>query len=451
MLCYLVPLQAEVKFARKPNIILIITDDQGYGDLGCYPHTREVDSPNIDRLAASGVRFTDGYVTHHGSAPSRAALLSGRYQQRLGFYDIWEVQKGLPANEKLLPQYLKDNGYATALIGKWHLGEKAYNHPLVKGFDRFYGFIGGMHDYFNPDTGDTWEGGAMGPASVFDQRVPVSRIKYLTDEFTDRAIAFMAETQAAKKPFFLQLSYNTPHGPLQAPAELEAMYKQEGKYGIIRAMTRSLDENIGRLMAYIDDNGLRGNTIIVYLSDNGGTRANHNWILCGGKGQVTEGGIRVPFFISYPAQIKGNRTYSDPVISLDLFPTFLSAAGIPLPNDKTLDGVNLMPYLKGETDYPPHEKLFWSWDPYFDCWAVRDGEWKAMREVVNGGLVIGLFNLREDVSESVNLIGKYPEKFRELERSYRRWIATMPPSLVGPDEWTPNGNGWKYIYGEKEK
>jgi len=430
----------------SPNIILIITDDQGYGDLSCYPHSRDVDTPNIDKLAASGIRFTDGYVTHHGCAPSRAALFSGRYQQRLGFYDIWEVQKGMPAKEKLLSQYLKDAGYKTGLIGKWHLGEKKYNHPLEKGYDYFYGFLGGMHDYFNPFVGDTWEGGAHGLAHIYAQKDTVKIIKYLTEEFTDRAVDFIKENKEV--PFFLHLAYNTPHGPFQVPDKYIKQYDkgENGKYRIIRAMNKSLDDNIGRLINFLETNNLRKNTLIIYIGDNGGTPAHHNWKLRGYKGMLSEGGIRVPFIISYPSQLPGGTTYQYPVISLDIFPTILSAAGIPLPNDKTLDGINLMPFLSGQYKYSPHEKLYWSWDPYFNKWAVRDGNWKALREVVNGKLVIGLFNLNEDIDEENNLIDKYPKKFEGLKDAYQRWISQMPPSLVGDDEWIPNGNGWKYKY-----
>lgn len=429
----------------KPNIILIITDDQGYGDLSCYPHLINVDTPNIDKLAESGVRFTNGYVTHHGCAPSRAAIFSGRYQQRLGFYDIWEVQKGMPENEKLLSEYLHDVGYKTGLIGKWHLGEESYNHPLHKGYDNFFGFIGGMHDYFDPFTGDTWLGGANGLAYIYDQKDTIDNIKYLTEEFTDRAIDFIRN--AGQDPFFLHLAYNAPHGPFQAPNEYIEQYSEEdGKYRIIRAMNKSLDDNIGRLKDYLDTNHISDNTIIIYINDNGGTRAHHNWILRGFKGMLSEGGIRVPFIISYPPVIPKGKVYNEPVISLDIFPTILSMTGIPLPNDKTLDGINLEPFLTEKVDYAPHGKLFWSWDPYFNQWAVREGQWKALREVVNGELVVGLFNLNEDVSEMNNLIETYPEKFKKLESDYQRWISRMPPSLVGEDEWTPNGNGWKYKY-----
>ncbi len=441
----LVGVEAAQKQPTLPNILFIIVDDQGYGDLSCYPHLREVYTPHLDALAASGVKFTNGYVTHHGSAPSRAAILSGRYQQRLGFYDIWEVQKGIEASEKLLPAYLKDNGYSTGLVGKWHQGERDYNSPHAKGFDYFFGILGGMHDYYHPFKGDTWAGGALGRAYIYNQQDTVKAIEYMTDELSNRAIDFIEKNM--HQPFYLQLAYTAPHSPFQAPKELIELFdKKEGKYRIIRAMTKSLDDNIGRIVQFLKDNNLRENTLIVYISDNGGTKEHHNWKLRGAKGMLSEGGIRVPFIMSLPGTIPQNLIYDEPVISLDLFPTMLNLAGIPYPNDKTLDGKNLLPFLRQEKKYSPHERLYWSWDPFFNQWAVREGDWKAIREKIDGEMVVGLFNLKEDVGETNNLIDVYPEKFESLKIAYQRWMSTMPPSIVGEDEWTPNGNGWKYIY-----
>lgn len=434
----------------KPNIILIVVDDQGYGDLSCYPHLMDVDTPHIDSLAASGVKLLNGYATHHTCAPSRAALLSGRYQQRFGFYEIWEVQKGIPEHEHLLPEYLKAAGYRTALIGKWHLGEHKHNHPLAKGYDRFYGFLGGMHDYFNPRIGDSWQGGAKGFAPIVDQTEPVDTIQYLTVEFTDQAIRYIK--QDMQRPFFLHLSYNAPHGELQAPETYIERYQQTpGKYRLIRAMNKVLDDQIGRLLRFLETNQLRENTLIIYISDNGGTRVNHNGALKGAKSWFWEGGIRVPYLVSYPAVLPRQQSYESPVSALDIFPTVLAAAGIPVPQDKALDGVNLLPFLCQRTKHEPHPVLFWSSDPYFDRWAIRSGEWKAIQDYPYGKQTgkpqRGLYNLREDISEENNLIEHYPEIFSQLESVYRQWIDGMPPSLVGDEEWTPNGNGWKYKYG----
>jgi arylsulfatase A-like enzyme len=431
----------------KPNVILIVVDDQGYGDLSCYPHTRPVDTPHIDQIASEGVLFTNGYANHHGSAPSRAALLTGRYQQRIGFYDIWEVQKGLPAGQKLLGDWLRQAGYATALIGKWHLGEKDYNHPLKMGFDRFFGFLGGMHDYYDPFIGDTWEGGANGYAPIYDQHNIVNSIDYLTNEFTRQAIRFIDQNRSG--PFFIYLSYNAPHGPFQAPQVYLDKYPDEsGTYRKIRAMTRVLDEDIGKIMSHLQKRKIDRNTLVVYVSDNGGTRAHHNWVLRGHKGMVTEGGIRVPFIMKLPGTIPGGLVYDQPAIFLDIMPTILDLAGIDEPAAAALDGVNLIPYLTGKASGSPHEVLHWSWDPYFDRWAIREGPWKALREMEDGKLITGLFRLDADPGEQINLIDQYPGKFEELRKIHLNWIDQMPPSLVGPDEWTPNGNGWYYYYDE---
>lgn len=433
----------------QPNIILIVVDDQGYGDLSCFPHSIAVDTPYIDSLAASGIRFSNGYSTHHTCAPSRAAMLSGRYQQRFGFYDIWEVQKGVPDQEKLLSQYLKEAGYRTALIGKWHLGEQKYNHPLAKGYDRFYGFIGGMHDYFDPSIGDSWEGGAEGKAPIFDQTEPVKHINYLTIEFTDKAISFIQNVTSS--PFFLHLSYNAPHGKLQAPQEYIQKYKQtSGKYKIIRAMNKVLDDQIGRLLHFLDEKNLRKNTLIIYVSDNGGAQVNHNWKLKGAKSWFTEGGIRVPFIISYPALLPSGKVFNEAISTLDIFPTVLSAAGVPAPTDKVLDGIGLLPLISKDMNNFPPRYLFWCSDPFFERWAIVSGKWKAIREYPDGKLSgkpeKGLYNLQEDISEKNNLIDQYPEIFRKLESRYYEWIREMPPSLVKDGEWRPNGNGWRYKY-----
>jgi arylsulfatase A-like enzyme len=306
-----------------------------------------------------------------------------------------------------------------------------------------------MHDYFDPDIGDTWEGGAYGHAPVYDQRTEVDSIDYLTFEFTEKAVGFIEANKDS--PFFLHMAYNAVHGPFQAPEEYLEMYQdEEGTYGKIRAMNKALDDCIGKIMECLDKLGLDRKTVVFYINDNGGTGAHHNWVLKGTKGKVTEGGIRVPFMIRYPGVIPENLVYHKPVISLDIMPIMLALAGIPLPGDKMLDGVNLIPFLTGENLGDPHDVLHWCWDPnFFDRWAIRKGRWKALREEMDDGIIYGLYDLEVDPSERNNLIEEFPEIFNELEKQHHEWAEALPPSIVGPDEWTPNGNGWTYVYDQE--
>jgi arylsulfatase A-like enzyme len=442
----------------QPNVIVILTDDLGWGDLGCYPKggawgdEAVVATPNLDRLAASGARFTDAYATGMVCSPSRAGLMSGRYQQTFGWYGFVENNAGIPANIKLLPQALREAGYATGMIGKWHTGYYRGFTPLDRGFDRFFGFLGGQHDYFDANLGSAAETVANAPDGwILDQDKPVENVVYLTDEFTDRALEFMRGAHAAQRPFFLYLSYNTPHPPLQSTwEELEPLAKQRtnGRFtsrDIARAMIMRLDSNIARLTAWLEESGIASDTLIVFSSDNGGhddgpgNVVQHNGGLRARKGYFYEGGIRVPFLVSWPGRVPAGLVYRQPVSHLDIYPTVLAAAGVSSGKwPEKLDGVNLLPFLSGEQAGAPHERLFWSLETRGIKWAVRQGRWKLVNDdtVPSIDQRLGkpkfqtqLFDLESDPFEEHDLAVENPELVSSLKKEMAEFHASMKPTI----------------------
>jgi len=440
--------------ARLPDIVVIVADDLGYGDVG-YQGRTDVATPNIDALAAAGVRFTDGYVSCPVCSPTRAGLLTGRYQERFGHElnpgndlpaDLG-LRKilGLPNSEITLADLLKQAGYVTGMFGKWHLGFDMNFHPLVRGFDEFFGFLGGGHSYLD-----------AGPRGrILRGWDPVDEPEYLTDAFSREAVAFI-ERHAAE-PFFVYLPYNAVHTPLQATATyLERVPNIEGwNSRTYAAMTSALDDGVGRVLAALAGAGLTESTLVVFISDNGGVTylaesgdsagrgegvasleairrslldadpppsPGRNAPLKGGKALVHEGGIRVPFCIRWPAVLPAGMVYRQPVISLDILPTAVAAAGGTLPADRPIDGVDLMPYLTGRDPGTPHEKLFWRHGPNK---AVRMGHWKLLQY---GDNPWRLYDLAEDIHEDHDLAEAKPEVVRKMIEAYRGWeAATVPP------------------------
>ncbi len=451
-----------VHAAVRPNIILIVADDLGWGDPGCYPKGPAwgpealTPTPNIDALAASGVRFTQAYTTGMVCAPSRAALLTGRNQQRFGYYGFEDSLAPIPSDLTLLPEALRKAGYRTGMVGKWHFSSAPGSWPLDRGFERFYGFIGGQHDYFQPNIGEKMHGvGRAADAFVYDQDKPASGIKFLTDEFTDRAIDFM--DGGGGQPFFLYLPYNAPHPPMQVPWRFLEPYAAQRKAGkftsrdIARAMIENLDQNVGRIVAWLEGRDLRKNTLIVFTSDNGGSDGGpdrmlqHNGGLKGRKGTFYEGGIRVPFILNWPGRIPGGEVFQKPVSQLDLFPTFLAAAGEPGAVSQPLDGVNLLPYVLGENSGVPHRQLFWCVANDV-AWAIRDGDWKLVREdqdpTTLGGRFRGdaprkytlqLYNLASDPNETTDVLAANPAAASRLQKRMDAIRAELKPSLATPE------------------
>lgn len=460
--------------ADRPNIILIVADDLGWGDLGCYPkgaawgEEAHTPTPNMDALAAKGVKCMQGYTTGMVCAPSRAGLISGQYEQRFGYYGFEDSLAPLPEDLKLLPEALREAGYRTGMIGKWHISSAPGSWPLDRGFDRFFGFIGGQHDFYEANIGETMHGvGCSSDAPIYDQETPVTEIKYLTEEFTDQAMDFIARD--GEKPFFLYLPYNAPHPPLQAPWEHLEKYasaRPDGMFtnrDIARAMIGNLDDNVGRLCAWLEEKGLRENTLIILTSDNGGRDGGpgdvtqHNGGLKGRKGTYYEGGIRVPFILSWPKGLPAGEVYTKPVSQLDFYPTFLAIAGATDLKTQPLDGVNLIPYLNGENKAVPHPRMYWCIE-HPGTWAVREGDWKLVHEVANldslrrnsgqpRTVTRQLYDLGSDPEETHDLIEDKPEVAQRLQKLFDDFRSELKPARGTPEIVAE----WKATLAERQK
>jgi arylsulfatase A-like enzyme len=426
----LVALPALAVDPRNPNIIFIVGDDMGYADVG-FHGCQDIPTPHLDALAKSGVRCTNGYVSGPYCSPTRAGLLTGRYQQRFGHeFNPGGGGAGLPVTETTIADRFKKAGYATGLVGKWHLGGAAQFHPQKRGFDEFFGFLSGAHSYF-PAKGD----------GVLRGTQPADEKEYLTDAFGREAVAFIEKHKA--KPFFLYLAFNAVHTPMHADdarlAKFESISDRQRR--TYAAMMSAMDENIGRVLAKLRAEKLEKDTLICFISDNGGPtmkgttmNGSVNKPLRGSKRTTLEGGIRVPFIISWKDHLPAERTYDLPVIQLDLLPTALAACSIPVKPEDKLDGVDLLPYLAGGKKTPPHETLYWRFGRQM---AIRHGDWKLVKydTAADGDMpgVTGakLYNLAEDLGESTDLSAKQPDKLKELEGLWKKWEADLAKPLWG--------------------
>ena len=441
---------------RRPNILFIVADDLGYGEPGCYGGT-DIPTPHLDALAAGGVRFTHGYVTAAFCAASRAALLTGRYQTRFGFeFNPIGAKNaapgiGLPVGEKTVADHLRATGYATALVGKWHLGGTAEFHPQRRGFDEFFGFLheghtyvphpwegvttwlrrralpdGGTGRWTSPDGRLVWTTHMGGNEPDYDADNPLLRSSQpvderanLTDAFTREANDFI--TRHRTQPFFLYLAYNAVHSPMQAPEAYLAKFAHlpDLHRRLFAAMLAHLDDSVGRVLAHLRATGLAENTLVVFLSDNGGPTkelTSRNDPLRGGKGELWEGGIRVPFIVSWPGRITP-RTDATPVISLDATATALALAGISAP-PTPLDGVNLWPLLSGKSTAAPHSALYWR---VGERHAIRQGDWKLLRQ--RGAWQ--LYDLAHDVGEQTDRAMAEPARTQALAALWETWNAAQ--------------------------
>ncbi len=434
---------AEKNQGQRPNIIFILADDLGYGDLGCYPHLDKVTTPNLDKLAASGVRMTQAYAAFPYCSPTRASLLTGKFPQHLGVYSMkGGMVPGIGPYRKSFASTLHQFGYRTAWFGKWHLGYDLSNHPLNNGFDVAYGFLGGMHDYWKPNIGDHYYGGPYAShAYVFDGFKPVKKMDYLTDELTERAIAFIKES-ATKQPFCIYLPYNAPHTPLQAPDGALLRRAKEGWDPIQaawRAMIDVLDADIGKLMAALKKMDLDQNTLIIFTSDNGGQLESFNGGLRGMKGTVWEGGVRVPLVAVWPGKIPAGSTSGTICISPDITATILAAAGAYGKGD-VYDGVDLMPFWTGEKKGDAHETLMWTvlenntgeavTSNNAGMFAMRKGEWKIVQDKKKK--IDALYNLKSDPGELTDLSKQEPQRKAELLRYGDQFLKGCPPK----SDWT---------------
>lgn len=422
---------ASVAHANQPNIVVIMADDMGYADAG-FTGSKDILTPNLDKLAASGVVFRQGYCNHPFCGPTRAALLSGRYQHRFGFetnpaYDPANPIMGIDPGERLFPSRLQKAGYVTGCVGKWHLGAAEPFHPNNRGFDYFYGFLGGGHDYFRIDLTKPVKEAYL--QALTRNSKPAEFEGYLTTALSRDAAKFVEDNQG--HPFFLYLAYNAPHGPLQAPEEDIARYAHipDRKRRIYAAMVDVMDRGIGEVVAALETHGLRDNTLIFFLSDNGGPQSNKhnpgkgngssNKPFRGGKGDVYEGGVHVPFIASWPSRIDAGQTFDHPVISLDIARTAVAVAGADATAKPAMEGVDLMPYVTGQNTDAPHEALFWRNGGH---WAVlaANGD-KHLQDW--GSPKPQLFHLPDDVAESNNLIESQPARASELFAKWKAWDA----------------------------
>ena len=420
-----VALRAADTKPTKPNIIVILTDDMGYADIGAHG-CKDIPTPNIDRIAARGVRFTNAYANGSFCTPTRAALISCRYQHRYGIEDLGGP---LPAQANTLPQRLKAAGYVTGMVGKWHLGSTEGFTPVDRGFDEFFGFVGGGHQYiFQPGGKGEYN------APILRNREPLNEKRYLTDAFGEEAASFVERQRESKKPFFLYLAFNAVHTPLQAIEKYRARFPgiTEPKRQTYAAMLSAMDDSIGLLLKKLEQTGKLNQTLIVFSNDNGGPTTRNavngslNTPLRGSKCETFEGGIRVPMLMQWPGVIMPGTTYSKPAISFDISATALAAAGA---DSSAIDGVDLLPFVKGEKSGTPHDILFWRNRTMSNNYGARQGDWKYVYST-EGDASPGpkqkpaqdmLFNLATDISEQNDLAAKQPEKLAELKRLYSAW------------------------------
>jgi len=426
---------------QKPNIVVILSDDQGYADISFNPlHPKEVNTPNLDALAREGTFFTNAYISGNVCSPSRAGIMTGRYQQRCGIYTAGEGGSGLPLDQTIFPQFLKSAGYVCGAFGKWHLGLTEEYNPHARGFDYFFGFLGrGAHDYF----------ALSNPQSPIYRNFDIIQEKgYLTNRLTDEAVSFIKRSKS--KPFFVYLAYNAVHSPREAPpADIEKFHTGDAVRDTLMAMLLHLDNGVGKVVNTLKDEGLWNNTLLVFLTDNGGAPGMHanNAPLHGHKAQNYEGGIRTPFIVSWPAKFKGSRKIDTPVIAMDILPTALDAAGIKSAPPKPFDGKSMLPLLENKTK-SIHENLFWSQGGESGEWAVRAKDWKMVVHKDN----YELYNLKNDPSEISNLAKDHADKVKEISDLYYSWLdGMMKPMKQDSKKWTPQENTGNKKKRNKEK
>lgn len=419
--------KAKAKAKSKPNIIIILADDAGYADFG-FMGSKDIKTPHLDQLSNNGVLFKQHYVSASVCSPSRAGLLTGKYQQRFGHECNLEKDQPMSFDtaQITIAEALKQQGYQTAIFGKWHLGDYAQHHPLNNGFDKFWGFIAGGRRYF-PNEKDDKSGSLNG---ILHNWKPDTFEGYLTDVLGNKAINYIE--QSKDNPFFMYLAFNAPHTPMDAKAEVLENFKGKTERPVYAAMMYTMDEAIGKVINKLKETGEYDNTLIFFLSDNGGAHNNSSSVvpLKGWKGNEFEGGIRTPLIVSWPAALKGNKIYSGVASSLDIFKTALRVAGA---NDKAYeaDGKDLIPYLQAN-DYSVnvHEALYWRKDQMA---AARIGDYKLIQ--LKGSQAV-LYNIKNDLQEQHDISAKDSVHFTVLKNKLGQWESEMKqPIWIEPAGW----------------
>ena len=406
---------------RPPNIVVILADDLGYGDTSIYG-SKSIPTPHIDALAHGGARLANAYVTAASCSPSRAGLMTGRYQQRFGFefntssgQITHSLYRGLDPAAITLADVLKQAGYATGMFGKWHLGSRPHFHPQSRGFDEFYGFLAGAHSFFPAPNEEPIY------STIMRGHDPLIEPEYLTDAIAREAVRFIHAHHDS--PFFAYVPFNAVHTPIQATKRYQDRFPDESD--VTRrdyyAMTSALDDAVGAIVGAIAEHELTDDTLVIFLNDNGGpmyTGVQSNGPLRLGKLFLFEGGVRVPMIVQWPKAVPSKTVFEGTTSSLDVFPTVCAAAGIELPTVVQLDGVNLLPFLSGKVDGSPHDVLFWSNGPNV---AIRKGHWKLVKSYDN----VWLFDLSHDLGEENNLAETRPEIVEQLEADLLQWKSQM--------------------------
>lgn len=439
-LSFVLPVHAQDGWT-KPNVLLVITDDVGYGDIGSYG-APDIRTPNIDRLAKEGVRFTDFYAAPT-CTPTRAALMTGRYQQRvmlerpIGNASGPAGELGLAATGRSLPQLLKNNGYATGIIGKWHLGYKPEYQPAAHGFDYFFGFLSGYTDYYQHTSQD-------GAHDLYENGAPVHVDGYMTDLITERSIKFIE--QRAQQPFFLEVAYNAAHWPFQVPDHVSVAVDKgrllspnepnSGTRADYAAMLERVDQGVGQILQVLRKRGIEKNTFIIFTNDNGGEWLSRNAPLFHRKDTVWEGGIRVPTIMKWQGVIPERRALSQVATTMDLTATILAATRSPVPDDARLEGMDLLPIVQGRSREVERTLFFRILLPRAEQKAVRQGDWKL---VIDGAPAPGspkqppmlLFNLKKDISERDDQVAQHPEIVQRMYPLLTAWEKDVDAEARG--------------------
>jgi arylsulfatase A-like enzyme len=425
----------------QPNILFILADDLGYADLSCCGR-RDFSTPNIDRIAAEGMRFTQAYANSAVCTASRVALITGRYQYRLavGLEEPLSTRAprkiGLPPDYPTLPSILKGAGYQSALIGKWHLGTLPDFGPLQSGYDDFYGFRSGAVDYFTHKAGPP----ATGVEDLWSGDVRINQTGYLTDLLGHRAVDAIGTYARSGRPFLVSLHFNAPHWPWEAPGDdaesqrlTNLFHSDGGTQRTYQRMIQQMDLQIGRVLHVLDASGVAENTIVIFTSDNGGERYADTWPFTGRKTELLEGGLRIPALIRWPGRIPLGAVSEQVTIGMDWFPTLLAAAGAAPDPGFPSDGINLLPWLTQGTA-PVPRKLFWRYK-YNDQQAARDGDWKYLKILDN----TFLFDVVQDPMERANLKERHKDVYDRLVAQWNEWNSGMLP--LDPQSFTGGFTG----------